>query len=133
MSVETSLIGWIVGRYHDIIERICAETPLVADRGAPVSESEFLEVFRKASAMPADTEEERAAKRDALESVLPCEEESYASCCEADDVRSLLEEVLPREKVEGSEELSQILSDMTALVKGFYFLTEGTGPSWWYR
>ena len=83
--------------------------------------------------MPEDTEEARDAKREALERVLPCEEESYAASCEADDVRTLLIKVMPKEKVAASDLLSSILSDINAFVKSYYFMTEGVGPSWWYR
>lgn len=133
MSVESELAGWIISRYNEIISRMSIETPLVMHRGAPVSVSEFLEAFNEAWAMPEDTEEARDAKREALERVLPCEEESYAASCEADDVRTLLIKVMPKEKVAASDLLSSILSDMNAFVKSYYFMTEGVGPSWWYR
>ena len=133
MSVESELAGWVISRYNEIISRMSIETPLVMHRGAPVSVSEFLEAFNEAWAMPEDTEEAKDAKREALERVLPCEEESYAASCEADDVRTLLIKVMPKEKVAESDLLSAILNDMNAVVKSYYFMTEGVGPSWWYR
>ena len=133
MSVEKSLINWVGTRYNEILCRMSIETPLVMYRGAPVSVSDFLEAFHEASAMPEDTDEAKEAKRNALERVLPCEEEAYAAGCEADDLRTILLGVLPRETVAASERLTAILHDMENLIKGFYFMTEGTGPSWWYR
>ena len=133
MSVESELAGWIISRYNEIIARMSIETPLVMHRGSPVSTLDFLEALHEASDMPEDTEEAAEAKREALERVLPCEEESYAASCEADDVRTLLIKVMPKEKVAESDLLSSILSDMNAFVKSYYFMTEGVGPSWWYR
>ena len=114
MSVESELTSWIINRYNASISRMSIQTPLAMYRGAPVSNSEFLEAFNEAWAMPEDTEEAREAKREALERVLPCEEESYAASCEADDVRTLLIKVMPKERVAESDLLSAILNDMNA-------------------
>ena len=133
MSVESELAGWIISRYNEIISRMSIETPLVMHRGAPVSVSEFLEAFNEAWAMPEDTEEAKEAKREALERVLPCEEESYAASCEADDIRTLLLMVMPKEKLAESELLGTISRDMENFVRSVYFMMGDVGPSWWYR
>ena len=133
MSVESELAGWIISRYNEIISRMSIETPLVMHRGAPVSVSEFLEAFNEAWAMPEDTEEAKDAKREALERVLPCEEESYAASIEADDIRTLLLLVMPKEKLAESELLGKINTDMENVVRSVYFMMGDAGPSCWYR
>ena len=48
MSVESELTSWIINRYNEIISRMSIQPPLAMYRGAPVSNSEFLEAFNEA-------------------------------------------------------------------------------------
>lgn len=129
MSVESELTSWIIDRYNEIINHLSVDSPL----GALVTTSEYLEAFNKAWAMPEDTEEAKEAKRKAHERVLPCEEESYAASIEADDIRTLLLLVMPKEKLAESELLGKINTDMENVVRSVYFMMGDAGPSWWYR
>ena len=129
MSVESELTSWIIDRYNEIINHLSVDSPL----GALVTTSEYLEAFNKAGAMPEDTEEAKEAKREAHERVLPCEEESYAASIEADDIRTLLLLVMPKEKLAESELLGKINTDMENVVRSVYFMMGDAGPSWWYR
>ena len=129
MSVESELTSWIIDRYNEIINHLSVDSPL----GALVTTSEYHEAFNKAWAMPEDTEEAKEAKREAHERVLPCEEESYAASIEADDIRTLLLLVMPKEKLAESELLGKINTDMENVVRSVYFMMGDAGPSWWYR